>query len=178
MFPEVDPILGPEMRSTGEVMGLAETFGLAFYKAQEATGSKLPLEGSILLTVTDKDKPELLPIARKLRGLGFSIYATENTSRFLDGNQVKNTAVKKLHEGRPNITDLIKNKELNLIVNTPAGRTSKYDDSYIRIMAIQHKIPYITTMSAAFASVEAIEEIKKKGISPKAIQDYYKEKTD
>ncbi|MDD5737631.1 MAG: carbamoyl-phosphate synthase large subunit [Candidatus Omnitrophica bacterium] len=178
MFPEVDPILGPEMRSTGEVMGLAETFGLAFYKAQEAAGSKLPLEGSVLLTVTDKDKPELLPIARKLRGLGFNIYATENTSRFLDGNQVKNTAVKKLHEGRPNITDLIKNKELNLIVNTPAGRTSKYDDSYIRIMAIQHKIPYITTMAAAFASVEAIEEIKKTGISPKAIQDYYKEKTD
>ncbi len=177
MFPEVDPILGPEMRSTGEVMGLAETFGLAFYKAQEAAGSKLPLDGNVLLTVTDKDKPELLPIARKLRGLGFNIYATENTSRFLDGNQVKNTAVKKLHEGRPNITDLIKNAELNLIVNTPAGRTSKYDDSYIRIMAIQHKIPYITTMAAAFASVEAIEEIKKKGISPKAIQDYYKEKT-
>ncbi|MFA5164921.1 MAG: carbamoyl-phosphate synthase large subunit [Candidatus Omnitrophota bacterium] len=178
MFPEVDPVLGPEMRSTGEVMGLAETFGLAFYKAQEAAGSKLPLEGNVLLTVTDKDKPELLPIARKLRGLGFNIYATENTSRFLDGNQVRNTAVKKLHEGRPNITDLIKNRELNLIVNTPAGRTSKYDDSYIRIMAIQHKIPYITTMAAAFASVEAIEEIRKKGISPKAIQDYYKEKTD
>lgn len=86
--------------------------------------------------------------------------------------------MKKLHEGRPNITDLIKNRELNLIVNTPAGRTSKHDDSYIRIMAIQHKIPHITTMAAAFASVEAIEEIKKKGISPKAIQDYYKEKKD
>ncbi|MFA5147832.1 MAG: carbamoyl-phosphate synthase large subunit [Candidatus Omnitrophota bacterium] len=177
MFPEVDPVLGPEMRSTGEVMGLAETFGLAFYKAQEAAGSKLPLEGNVLLTVTDRDKPELLSIAKRIKGLGFNIYATGNTSRFLNSNGIKNSAVKKLHEGRPNITDLIKNKELNLIVNTPAGRTSKYDDSYIRIMAIQHKIPYITTLAAAYASVEAIEEIKRTGISPKAIQDYYKENT-
>lgn len=176
MFPEVDPLLGPEMRSTGEVMGIAETFGLAFYRAQEAAGSRLPLEGSVLVTVTDKDKPELLSIARRLRGAGFDIMATENTSRYLEANGVANTKVNKLHEGRPNITDLIKNKEIGLIINTPAGRTSKYDDSYIRIMAIQHKIPYITTMAAANASIEAIEAIKKKGIAPKAIQDYYRER--
>lgn len=175
MFPEVDPLLGPEMKSTGEVMGIADTFGLAFYKAQEAAGAKLPSQGNVLLTVTDKDKPELVPIAKRLKDAGFSIYATENTSRFLKERDIPNTKIHKLHEGRPNIADMIKNYEIHLIVNTPAGKSSKYDDSYIRIMAIQHKVPYITTMAAAQASVEAIEAVRKGTMASKAIQDYYKQ---
>jgi len=173
MFPEVDPLLGPEMRATGEVMGIADTFGLAFYKAQEAAGSKLPVDGKVLLTVADKDKPALLPIARRIKDLGFTIIATQNTSRFLDKNGIQNTTIKKLHEGRPNIMDAIKNNEINLIINTPAGRYSKYDDSFIRMMAIQQKLPYVTTIAAAEASVKGIEAITKERILPKPLQEYY-----
>ena len=173
MFPEVDPLLGPEMRATGEVMGIADTFGLAFYKAQEAAGSKLPVDGKVLLTVADKDKPALLPIAKRLKDLGFTIIATQNTSRFLDKNGIQNTVIKKLHEGRPNIMDAIKNNEINLIINTPAGRYSKYDDSFIRMMAIQQKVPYVTTIAAAEASVKGIEAITKERILPKPLQEYY-----
>jgi len=175
MFPEVDPLLGPEMRATGEVMGIADTFGLAFYKAQEAAGTKLPLEGNALLTVANRDKKFLLPIAEKLKKLGFKIYATEGTSTFLSERGVENTVINKVHEGRPNIADAIKNKEIHLIVNTPIGRSSKYDDSYIRIRAIQHKIPYITSMTSAEASVEGIAAMKGTKILPKSLQDYYKD---
>jgi carbamoyl-phosphate synthase large subunit len=175
MFPEVDPVLGPEMRATGEVMGIADTFGLAFYKAEEAAGSKLPTEGNVLITVADKDKNKLLPIAKKLKKLGFSIYTTSGTSEFLNENKIETTVLRKLHEGRPNISDAIKNKEINLIINTPVGRTGKYDDSYIRMKAIQHKIPYITTLAAAEAAIEGIDAAKKSRIFPKSLQDYYKE---
>ncbi|MDD5679829.1 MAG: carbamoyl-phosphate synthase large subunit [Candidatus Omnitrophica bacterium] len=175
MFPEVDPILGPEMRATGEVMGIADTFGLAFYKAEEAAGSKLPLEGNVLLTVADKDKQYLLPIAKRIKKLGFKIYATEGTGEFLKENGVENSIAPKIHEGRPNITDMIKNKEIQLIINTPVGRSGKYDDSYIRMMAIQHKIPYITTLTSAEASIEGIEAMRKSKIVPKSLQDYHKE---
>jgi carbamoyl-phosphate synthase large subunit len=175
MFPEVDPLLGPEMRATGEVMGIADTFGLAFYKSEEAAGMKLPVEGNVLLTVADKDKPALLPIARELQELKFHIYTTEGTARFLEENGIASNIVKKLHEGRPNITDMIKNKEIHLIINTPMGRSSKQDDSYIRIMAIQHKVPYITTLAAAEASIEGIKAARKSKILPKCLQDYYKE---
>ncbi|MFH1318930.1 MAG: carbamoyl-phosphate synthase large subunit [Candidatus Omnitrophota bacterium] len=178
MFPEVDPLLGPEMKATGEVMGLGDTFGVAFYKAQAAAGLKLPLEGNILITVADNSKPELLPIARKIKQLGFTIYATEGTSKFLTENGVENIYIRKLHEGRPNLGDAIKNKDIKLIINTPIGRNSKYDDSYIRIRAIQHKIPYITSMAAAAASVEGIESVKKGETSPKALQDYYKSREE
>jgi carbamoyl-phosphate synthase large subunit len=175
MFPEVDPLLGPEMRATGEVMGLADTFGLAFYKAEEAAGSKLPLEGNVLLTVADKDKPALLPIAKDIQKLGLKIYATENTARFFSENGIENTLIKKLHEGRPNVLDAIENNEIKLIINTPVGRASKHDDSYIRMKAIQHKIPYITSMASAEASVRGIEAMKKSKISPKPLQDYYED---
>jgi carbamoyl-phosphate synthase large subunit len=175
MFPEVDPVLGPEMKATGEVLGIADTFGSAFYKAQEAAGSRLPVEGTVLLTVTDKDKKALLPIAKRIRDLGFRIYATQGTSKFLKDNGVENSEIRKLHEGRPNIADAIKNGEISLIINTPEGRSSKYDDSYIRIKAVQHKIPYITSAAAAEASVEGIEAIRKKQVLPKALQDLYKE---
>ena len=173
MFHEVDPLLGPEMRATGEVMGIADSFGLAFYKAQKAAGAELPLKGNVLLTVTDKDKPALLPIARCLQKLDFTIYATESTSRFLEENEIPNTLIKKLHEGRPNIVDAIKNGELNLIINTPIGRDSKHDDSYIRMTAIQQKVPYVTTIAAAQASVEGIEAMIEKEVEPKALQEYY-----
>ena len=135
------------------------------------------MEGNILLTVAEKDKPFLLPIAQKIRKLGFNIYATEGTSRFLTGYKIDNTPIKKLQEGRPNIADAIKNGDINLVINTPIGRSSKYDDSYIRIMAIQHKIPYITSLTAAEASVEGIGAALKAKVFPKALQDYYKERS-
>jgi len=175
MFPEVDPLLGPEMRATGEVMGIAESFGGAFYKAEEAAGSKLPTEGHVLLTVADKHKADSLPIAKELHKLGFTIYATENTSRFLNEQKVPNTKIRKLHEGRPNIMDAIKNRDIQLIINTPIGKSSKYDDSHIRITAIQKKIPYVTTMAAASATVEGIRASKNKSATVKALQDYHAE---
>lgn len=174
MFPEVDPLLGPEMRATGEVMGLADTFGLAFYKAQESAGYKLPLEGNALLTVADKDKAGLLSVAKKLKSLGFNILATEGTAGFLKENKIKTTLIKKVHEGRPDISDAIKNDQLQLIINTPAGRSSKHDDSYIRMNAIQHKVPYVTSIAAAEATVAGIEAMKSGGAAPKALQDYHK----
>jgi carbamoyl-phosphate synthase large subunit len=173
MFPEVDPVLGPEMRATGEVMGIADTFALAFFKAEEAAGYRLPTEGNALLTVADRDKELLLPLAQRLKKLGLTIYTTEGTHRFLKDHGVQTEIIKKLHEGRPNIGDAIKNKGINLIINTPVGKSSKYDDSYIRMMAIQYKIPYITSMAAAQASVEGIEAAQKAKIAPKALQDYY-----
>ncbi len=175
MFPAVDPLLGPEMRATGEVMGLAESFGAAFYKAQEAAGSKLPFEGNVVLTVENNAKEALLPVAKKIEKLGFKIFATAGTSSFLEENGVKTEVIKKLHEGRPNLADAIKNGDVNLIINTPVGKSSKYDDSYIRMMAIQQKIPYITSMAAASASVEGIESAMKGGLEPKSLQDYYKD---
>ncbi len=173
MFPEVDPLLGPEMRATGEVMGMGETFGTAFYMAQESTSAPLPQKGTVLLTVTKKDKAALLPLAKKLGDLGFQIMATEGTSHFLDEHKIKNILIKKLHEGRPNIADAIKNDELNLIINTPVGKESKYDDSYIRMMAIQKKIPYVTSLAAAKATVEGIEAVKNHPVIPKSLQEYH-----
>ena len=173
MFPEVDPVLGPEMKATGEVMGLAETFGLAFYKAQESAGYRLPLEGNVLLTVASKDRENLLPIAKKIESLGFNIFATEGTNQFLNNQGIKNTLIKKLHEGRPNISDAIKNDELQLIINTPIGRNSKYDDSYIRMMAIQRKVPYVTSIAAAEVTIDGIGEMKNSKALPKALQDYH-----
>ncbi len=173
MFPEVDPVLGPEMRATGEVMGLADTFGLAFYKAQESAGYKLPLKGNVLLTVAEKDRENLVPVAKQLAAVGLTIFATEGTSEFLNEHDVPNTPIKKLHEGRPNIVDAIKNNELQLIINTPIGKHSKYDDSYIRMMAIQRKIPYVTSIAAAEATVAGIEAMIKSTVKPKALQEYH-----
>ncbi|MBN1794860.1 MAG: carbamoyl-phosphate synthase large subunit [Candidatus Omnitrophica bacterium] len=173
MFPEVDPVLGPEMRATGEVMGIGDRFGLAFYKAQESAGAKLPTGGNVLITVADKDKGQLVPVAERLAALGFVIYATEGTSAFLGEHGVKNTHINKLHEGRPHIVDAIKNEELHLIINTPVGRASKYDDSYIRMLAIQRKIPYVTSMAAALATVEGIEAVRTQKTTLKALQEYH-----
>jgi carbamoyl-phosphate synthase large subunit len=172
MFPEVDPILGPEMRATGEVMGLAESFGLAYFKAQQAAGAALPLEGVALLTVAPGEREKLLPVAQGLAELGFKIVATEGTAKYLNSNGVKADEVYKLNEGRPNISDLIKNRSVQLIINTPLGQNSKKDDSFIRMMASQYKIPYMTTMPAASATVAGIRAAKQGDIAAKSLQEY------
>jgi len=157
MFPEVDPTLGPEMKSTGEVLGLADSFGLAYFKSQEAAGQRLPAKGSVLITVTPKDREDILEVARYLKQAGFNLLATEGTQKFLTEKGIPSTFIKKVHEGRPNIVDAIHNKEIQLIINTPIGKNSMYDDSYIRKTAIKYKIPYITTASAAKAAAEGIK---------------------
>ena len=156
MFPEVDPLLGPEMRSTGEVLGLAGNYGLAFYKAQEATGTSLPLTGTVLMTVTESDKPMVLEAARTFESLGFTLRATSGTALFLQQNGIEAEPVQKMHEGRPNIADLLKNGEIHLVINTPIGKQSLHDDSYIRKTAIRYKVPYITTAAAAQAAAQGI----------------------
>jgi carbamoyl-phosphate synthase large subunit len=173
MFHTVDPILGPEMRSTGEVLGLANSFGLAFFKAQEATGLPLPSEGTVLITVVDKDKPAVLETAKAFAKLGFKIKATEGTHRFLADKGVKTKRILKMHEGRPNIVDAIKNAEIQLIINTPTGRLSKYDNSYIRKAAIKYKVPYITTTAAAAAAVKGIAAHRTEPSAVKSLQSYH-----
>jgi len=155
MLPEVDPVLGPEMRSTGEVLGLADSFGLAFYKAQEGAKATLPTEGTVLMSVAEKDDA-VLRAGRKFADLGFRILATEGTCRFLTAGGVPAEGIRKLHEGRPNITDAIMNREIHLVINTPIGKRSQYDDSYIRKAAIKYNVPYITTIAAALAAAEGI----------------------
>ncbi|MBP3242699.1 MAG: carbamoyl-phosphate synthase large subunit [Ruminococcus sp.] len=161
MFPEVDPVLGPEMRSTGEVLGIAKSFGEAYYKAQEATKSILPEEGTVLLSVCDRDKPELLEIAKGFNELGFNLLATGKSFEMIKEAGIPVKKIFKIYEGRPHIADEIANGEIQLIINTPAGKTSIHDDSYIRKAAIKHRVSYITTMAAAKASLEGIRAIKK-----------------
>ncbi|MBW2147556.1 MAG: carbamoyl-phosphate synthase large subunit [Deltaproteobacteria bacterium] len=173
MFPEVDPVLGPEMRSTGEVLGIADSFGLAFYKAQEATQQQLPTEGTVLITVADKDKPAALQVARLFEGLGFTIKATRGTYQFLLENGIQTEPIDKMHEGRPNIVDAIKNKEIQLVINTPVGRLGKYDDSYIRKAAIKYKVPYITTIAAAIATARGIESFHQGHSDVKSLQSHH-----
>ncbi len=173
MFPEVDPLLGPEMRSTGEVLGMDSSFGLAFYKAQEATQTKLPTKGTALLTVAERDKEELIRPARILSELGFRILATKGTHDFLATHGIATEAVNKLYEGRPHIVDAITNGEIDLIINTPAGKFSYSDDSYIRKAAINHKIPYITTTAAALAAVRGVAAFQKEGYTIKSLQEYH-----
>ncbi len=172
-FPDVDPVLGPEMKSTGEVLGMAPSFGLAFYKAEEAASMKLPTEGTVLISVADKDKEEILEVATRLNTLGFTIRATRGTKAFLDSNGVKADLALKLNEGRPNITDEIRNGQIQLIINTPFGWKGKHDDSYIRQAAIQYKIPYITTTAAALATVAGIETVKCGQAEVKSLQEYH-----
>jgi carbamoyl-phosphate synthase large subunit len=156
MFHTVDPLLGPEMRSTGEVLGLADSFGRAYFKAQEATQLPLPLQGTVLFTVADSDKASIVPIAKQFTDLGFKIASTEGTHRLLAEKGIHAELILKMHQGRPNIVDAIKNGEIHLIINTPAGKLSKHDDSYIRKAAIRYKIPYITTTAAAAAAARGI----------------------
>ena len=176
MFQEVDPVLGPEMRSTGEVLGLSKSYGEAFYKAQEAIQSKLPLEGTVLISVNRKDKDEVVEIAQRFAEDGFKIVATEGTYDLISAAGVPATKVKKLYEGRPNIADMITNGEIQLIVNSPVGKDSVHDDSYLRKAAIKAKVPYITTIAAARASAEGIHYVKTHESSElKSLQELHSE---
>ncbi len=177
MFPEVDPVLGPEMRSTGEVLGLAGSFGLAYYKSQEATRTSLPESGTVLISVASQDRPAILETAQLFEKLGFSIKATKGTHAFLTENGVKSELINKLAEGRPNILDGITNREIHLVINTPLGKAGKTDDSYIRKAAIKYKIPYITTVTGALAGAKGIaayREYKNSTDELKSLQEYHK----
>jgi len=174
-FPGVDIILGPEMRSTGEVMGLDEEFGRAFLKSQLAAGQKLPREGTVFVSVKDKDKRPVVLIAKRLEELGFSIIATEGTAKVLQRHGVHAIPVKKIHEGRPNILDRIKNGEIHLVINTPSGRLPRADEIRIRSAATALGIPCITTISGAQASLTSIEVFQKQPIRVKPLQAYHQE---
>jgi len=175
MFPEEDPVLGPEMRSTGEVLGMAPSFGLAYYKAQEAVGPPLPLSGTVLITVADRDKTAAVEVAKKFADFGFKLLCTEGTFKFLSDQGIESESIRKYHEGRPNIVDAITNKEIHLVINTPSGRMSAQDDSYIRKAAIKHRVPYITTVTAAVAAARGIAEQRKERSGVKSLQAYHAE---
>jgi carbamoyl-phosphate synthase large subunit len=175
MFPEVDPVLGPEMRSTGEVLGLSKAFGEAWFKAQEATQSPLPLSGTVLMSVVDSDKQHALEAARLFVAAGFTIVATGGTCQFLNDKGVAASPINKLYEGRPNILDAISNGEIQLVINTPIGKRSQHDDSYIRKAAIRKKIPYITTMALASAKgIASMAAGKGEKSVPFSLQEYHR----
>ena len=155
-FRAFDPILGPEMRSTGEVMGIADSFGMAFAKAQQAADNALPLEGAIFITVNDGDKAAVMPIVGQFHEMGFTLYATEGTAKYLRGRGIPARIVKKVHEGRPNGIDLMVNGEVQLLINTPLGKHAQHDDYLLRRTAIAQRVSYTTTMSAARAASDAI----------------------
>ncbi|MHC4655469.1 MAG: carbamoyl-phosphate synthase large subunit [Planctomycetota bacterium] len=173
MFPEVDPLLGPEMRSTGEVLGMADSFDLAFFKSQQAAKQQLPSKGAVLITVTDSDKAAALEISKEFQKLGFKIITTGGTHSFLEKNGLKTEHILKMHEGRPNIVDSIKNGEIQLVINTPSGKLSKHDDSYIRKAAINYKVPYITTTAAAAAAAKGIAAGQNGDNSIRSLQSYH-----
>ncbi|HEX8693835.1 MAG TPA: carbamoyl-phosphate synthase large subunit [Longimicrobium sp.] len=168
---ESDTLLGPEMRSTGEAMGFDDSFGMAFAKAQTSAGMDLPREGSVIVTVNERDKPTLVPIARRLHDMGFRILATEGTARYLRQRGIPCDRVFKVNEGRPNMVDHIISGEVALLVNTPLGKQSQYDDYATRRAAIQYKVPYITTMSAASAAVDAISALRNRRPEVRSIQE-------
>ncbi|MGN0161067.1 MAG: carbamoyl-phosphate synthase large subunit [Lachnospiraceae bacterium] len=174
MFPEVDPVLGPEMRSTGEVLGLSEYWGESFVKAQEATQTRLPMEGSVLISVNDKDKEEVALLGKGFAEVGFKIYASKGTCKLLTDAGVDAECVLKLQEGRPNMADLITNGKIDLVINTPDGGVSGWDDSYLRKNAIKKKVPYMTTMAAAKATLSGIKVMKEHGGSQvKSLQELH-----
>ncbi|HSV32100.1 MAG TPA: hypothetical protein VLH40_08805, partial [Atribacteraceae bacterium] len=174
MFPEVDPVLGPEMRSTGEVLGMADTFGSAFFKAEEASMPPLPLEGTVLISLAVKS-PKALEVARAFTDLGFVIRATVGTHRFFHENNIPAEPILKIREGRPNIADAIMNREIHLIVNTPMDRLGQSDDASIRQAAIRYRVPYITTLAAALASAKGIEACRKGRGGVRSLQSYHRE---
>src|SRR6266853_1005421 len=176
-LPGVDTILGPEMRSTGEVMGLADSFGMAFAKAQIAADGSLPLAGGIFVTVNDSDKPTVLPIARRFHEMGFRIMATEGTARYVWTRGVPAELVAKVHEGRPNAIDLIVSGEVQLLINTPLGKFTQADDYAIRRAALMHRVPYTTTMSAASAACDAIIALRSRTGSVRSLQEWHERTT-
>ena len=172
-FREFDPLLGPEMRSTGEVMGIAESFGTAFAKAQLSADNGLPQEGAVFITVNDHDKPTVTPIARRLHELGFRLYTTEGTGRYLQGRGIPSTRVLKVHEGRPNGIDLAVNGDLHLLINTPLGKHAQQDDYSLRQSAIANHVPYTTTLSAASAACDAILALRSRKPTVRSLQEWH-----
>jgi len=174
-FPGVDTILGPEMKSTGEVMGAASNFGVAFAKAQLAVGQRLPEKGAAFISVNNSDKPTVLSITRALVELGFKIVATRGTAAYLRAHGLPIELVYKVNEGRPNVVDQILNGQIDLVINTPLGRESFFDDRAMRRVAMFHNIPCITTLTGASAAVSAIRALRTQGLDVRAIQDYHTE---
>ena len=176
MFPEVDPLLGPEMRSTGEVLGISDNFGEAYYKAQEATQTKIALSGTVLISVNDSDKPEVVEVAKGFADCGFRIIATSGTYDLITKNGIKAEKICKLQQGRPNILDAITNGEIDIIINTPDNKKGVEDDSYIRKSAIRKRVFYVTTMAGAKATVEGIKAVKNGGgKTVKSLQEFHSE---
>jgi carbamoyl-phosphate synthase large subunit len=176
-FPGVDTVLGPEMKSTGEVMGIDPDFGLAFVKSQFGAGTHLPAAGTVFLSVLDQYKERIVPIARRLIDLGFNLCATAGTAEALNGAGVSACLVRKVHEGRPNIVDMIKNRDIQLIINTPAGLRGKDDASAIRRAALACQIPTITTVPGAAAAVTGLESLAKGALTVRSLQEYHAGKT-
>ena len=174
-FPDVDILLGPEMKSTGEVMGIGSDFGTAYAKAQMGAGQNLPTSGTVFISVIDNDKETVLPVAAKYRDAGFSIMATHGTSKFLADHGIPNQAVNKVSVGRPHVVDAIKNAEIQLIINTSIGSETRRDGYYIRRNALRYKIPYATTTAGGMAIFRAIETLRQKKMSVKTIQEYNSE---
>ncbi|MBW2578478.1 MAG: carbamoyl-phosphate synthase large subunit, partial [Deltaproteobacteria bacterium] len=174
-YPEVDPVLGPEMRSTGEVLGMADSFGLAFFKAQDAVQGRLPLEGTVLLTIADHDKKDVVDVARTFSDLGFTLKATSGTHAFLAENGIESEQVFKMLERRPHIGDAILDGDFQLVINTPRGKGSRADDAYIRQAAVRNKIPYITTVTGAKAAAAGISERRKGDTEVKPLHAYHAE---
>ncbi len=172
-FPGVDPILGPEMRSTGEVMGVAENFGGAYLKAQQGAGMKLPSSGTIFISVNDQDKRHAIELARELTELGFKLVATRGTQKLIESGGIACDFVYKVNEGRPHIADMIKSKQIHLIINTPLGRVSFYDERAIRRAAMQYGVPCVTTMTGAIATVAAIRSLREERLTVKSLQEYH-----
>jgi carbamoyl-phosphate synthase large subunit len=174
-FPGTDPILGPEMRSTGEVMGISDSFGASFAKSQLAASNGLPLEGVVLITVTDSDKPTVTPIARRFQEMGFQLRATAGTAAYLRARGIPVERVFKIHEGRPNCLDLIVNRDVQLLINTPLGKHAQVDDYLLRQAAIEHRVSYTTTMSAASAASDAILSLRSRKPSVRSLQEWQAE---
>jgi carbamoyl-phosphate synthase large subunit len=172
-FPGVDPLLGPEMKSTGEVMGVGDDFGISFAKAWIAAGNRLPLEGVAFLSVHDRDKPGLVPVAQAFADLGFRLASTSGTADFLARQGLAVTVVNKVVEGRPNVIDHLINGDINLVVNTPLGRESHEDDSQIRRTALKHRIPCITTLSGALAAAGGIAALRDSTMEVAPLQEIY-----
>jgi carbamoyl-phosphate synthase large subunit len=170
-LPGVDTLLGPEMRSTGEVMGIADSFGLAMAKAQIAAGNPLPLSGRVVVTVHDEDKPTATPIVRRFHEMGFEIWATGNTARYMRARGIPAKPVLKVHEGRPHIVDYMISGEIDLLINTPLGKHAQFDDYAIRRAAIQRGVPYTTTLSAASALCDAVIALRHRKLQVESLQD-------
>ncbi|MEO5567290.1 MAG: carbamoyl phosphate synthase large subunit, partial [Gemmatimonadaceae bacterium] len=174
-FPGTDPVLGPEMRSTGEVMGISTSFGASFAKAELAASNELPLDGAVLITVNDSDKPTVTPIARRFHEMGFEVIATSGTAKYLRARGIPARSVLKIHEGRPNCLDLVVNHDVGLLINTPMGKHAQVDDYKLRQAAIVNRVSYTTTMSAAAAAGDAILALRSRKTSVRSLQEWQAE---